>query len=87
MAIFSACVTGSSQFVHNTNVGWVISHESTQYCMQVLENEQAKEMARKEKARLRLLEQQRKEQVEQMHAKLNSDAAAGEVCEWCRVTR
>lgn len=69
-------------------MGWVVSHESTQYrVLQVLENEQAKEMARKEKARLKLLEQQRKEQVEQMHAKLNSDAAAGEVCEWWCVLR
>lgn len=51
--------------------------------VQVLETEQAKEMARKEKARLKLLEQQRKEQVEKMHAKLNSDAAAGEVCVSC----
>ena len=35
-------------------------------------------MARKEKARLKLLEQQRKEQVDQMRAKLNADAAAGD---------
>lgn len=68
-----------------TWAGWFLT--SLLNIVQVLENKQAKEMARKEKARLKLLEQQRKEQVEQMHAKLNSDAAAGEVCEWWCVRR
>lgn len=44
----------------------------------MFDNEEAKEMARKEKARLKLLEQQRKEQVDSMRAKLNADAAAGD---------
>ena len=48
--------------------------------MQALETEEAKEMAKKEKARLKLLEQQRKEQVDSMRAKMNADAASGEVC-------
>ncbi len=40
--------------------------------------EVAKEVARKERARLREMETQRKRQVEQMRAKMNADAAAGE---------
>jgi hypothetical protein len=50
------------------------------YVMQALETDEAKEIAKKEKARLKLLEQQRKDQVDNMRAKMNADAASGEVC-------
>jgi len=47
--------------------------------VQALETEAAKEVARKERERLKLLEQQRKQQVEDMRMKMNKDASAGDV--------
>jgi len=46
---------------------------------QVLENEVAKAIAKKERERLKLQEKIRKEQVEKMRTHLNDEAAAGEV--------
>jgi hypothetical protein len=47
--------------------------------VQALETEAAKEVARKERERLKLQEQQRKQQVEQMRMQMNKDASAGDV--------
>lgn len=47
--------------------------------VQALETEAAKEVARKERERLKLQEQQRKQQVEEMRMQMNKDASAGDV--------
>ena len=46
---------------------------------EILENERAKDIAKKERERLRVQDKIRKEQVEKMREQINSDAAAGEV--------
>ena len=43
------------------------------------EDETDKEIAKKERARLKAQEEQRKEQVEKMREQLNKEASAGEV--------
>lgn len=47
--------------------------------MQDFESEAAKEVAKKERERLKLQEKAKKEQLEKMREQLNQDAAAGEV--------
>jgi hypothetical protein len=47
--------------------------------LQDIDNAAAKEVAKKERERLKNQEKQRKEQVEKMRSQLNDDAAVGEV--------
>jgi peroxiredoxin len=47
--------------------------------LQEADNAAAKEIAKKERERLKLQEKMRKEQVEKMRSQLNTDAAHGEV--------
>lgn len=47
--------------------------------MQALESELAREVARKERERLKAQENQRKEQIESMRSQMNKEAMAGDV--------
>ena len=49
------------------------------FYVQALENELAKEVAKKERERLKNQDKMKREQVEKLRQQLNTDAAAGEV--------